>query len=262
MFLAHNRRTNEQVAIKSIELVPENPDMKYLLPEVQALREFHHPNIVGYKNHYVTDQRLWIVMELVGGANLCNLAEGLHLKESEIATISRESLQAVDYLHKKRIVHRDIKGANVAIAKSGAVKLLDFGYAVHEEAIDPQTLVGTAHFMAPEIALKQKYGCSVDIWAFGIMLVQMNVGLPPYYEKEGMAVLALVLKNGKPKILNKESCSLRLLSFIDNCLHIDPTERSSANSLLKHDFLFAATSKEDIGELVIRYRAMRARCHR
>lgn len=254
VFRAHNRKTNEKVAVKTIGLVPENADMKYLLPEIEMLKECSHVNIVEYRSHYVTDHRLWIELELIDGEHLHKLAHRLHLEEKEIAAISQESLQAIEYLHQKKIVHRDIKGNNVMIAQNGAVKLLDFGLAAKEEAVDPETWVGTTHFMAPEIILQEKYGCNVDIWAFGIMVVQMIVGSTPYYMKQGYEAMRLIVKYGKPHIPDEENYSLNLQSFIDNCLQVDRVKRSSAKNLLRHSFLLDAATREEVGALVTCYR--------
>ena len=108
-------------------------DIVALLPaEISIMKKCNHKNIVTYFGSYVVDRNsIWVVMELMAGGCLTDIVQEKNIKlpENVIAYIMRESLEGLSYLHKRHIIHRDIKSDNVLIGRDGEIKVADFGYA-------------------------------------------------------------------------------------------------------------------------------------
>lgn len=106
-----------------------------------------------------------------------------------------EIFLTIQYLHKQRIVYRDLKPENLLIARDGHVKITDFGFAKRLENDKTFTLCGTPEYLAPEIIKGSKvgYGKSVDWWAFGILIFEMLSGYPPFYDNEPIGIYKKIL---------------------------------------------------------------------
>ncbi len=89
-------------------------------------------------------------------------------------------LQGLSYLHSQGVVHRDIKGANSLITKSGLIKLADFGLAVNANDAD-MDVAGTPYWLAPEVVEMSGASSASDVWAVGCTIIEMITGQPPYY---------------------------------------------------------------------------------
>jgi serine/threonine protein kinase len=98
-----------------------------------------------------------------------------------IATIVKTVLEALDYIHKSGLIHRDIKGGNILIDMDGNIKIGDFGVATFMKNKGANSFVGSLCWMAPEIGLEESYGPKVDIWSLGITAIEIAQGKPPYF---------------------------------------------------------------------------------
>ncbi|KAL5219344.1 hypothetical protein ABZP36_020028, partial [Zizania latifolia] len=162
------------------------------------------------------------------------------MTESVICNFTRHILKGLDFLHSQKIMHRDIKGANLLVDGNGVVILADFGMAKHLSTAAPNlSLKGTPYWMAPEVVQATLvkdvgYDLAVDIWSLGCTIIEMFTGKPPWSGLEGPAAMFKVLHKD-PSI--PDSLSPEGKNFLRCCFKRNPTERPTASKLLEHQFI-------------------------
>ncbi|XP_058681865.1 serine/threonine-protein kinase PAK 3-like [Poecile atricapillus] len=244
--------TGEEVAIKKISLL-EDSSSELCVNEIQVMRDNRNSNIVNYIDSYLVDEDLWLVMEYMDGGSLHDVIRETRMAEGEIATVSRECLQGLDFLHCKQVIHRDIKSHNILLGLDGSVKLADFGLAAQltAEQNKRRSAVGTTYWMAPETFLRKPYGPKVDIWSLGIVGIEMVEGAPPYLMKTSRTVQQLISSGGSPKLQNPRQQSPWLRDFLHCCLETDEDRRWSAQELLQHPFVTSAKPPSSLTPLIM-----------
>ncbi|KAM3669150.1 serine/threonine-protein kinase PAK 3-like [Ammospiza maritima maritima] len=117
-------------------------------------------------NGYLLGEELLLVIEYMDGGVLSDIVSQTCLSEDEMAAISRECLQGLDFLHSNDVIHRDVKSDNILLRTDGSVKLADFGLATQltPEQSRRCSVTGTPWWMAPEVVTGQPYGPKVDMW--------------------------------------------------------------------------------------------------
>lgn len=233
------------VAIKKM-LLAEQPKLELILTEIEVMKSLHHPNIVNYIESYLTnfEQELWVVMEYLDGGSLTDICTETVLRVPQIAGICAKCVDALAFLHRRGIIHRDIKSDNVLLGLRGEVKLIDFGFCA--QTAERKTMVGTPYWMAPEVVSKQPYSFKIDVWSLGILVIEMIDGVPPYLDESPVRALFLISTNGTPKVKEEDRMTPGLKSFLDRCLVVKAEDRASSQELLSHDFLNEA---EDLSSL-------------
>ncbi|XVE51753.1 hypothetical protein DITRI_Ditri02bG0066000 [Diplodiscus trichospermus] len=253
---------NEVVAIKILDFERDNSDLINISREAQTMILVDHPNVLKSHCCFVSDHNLWVVMPYMAGGSCLHILKAAYpdgFEEVVIATILREVLKGLEYLHHHGHIHRDVKAGNILIDARGAIKLGDFGVsACIFDSGDRQrmrnTFVGTPCWMAPEV-MEQLHGYDfkADIWSFGITALELAHGHAPFSKYPPMKVLLMTLQNAPPGLdyERDRKFSKSFKQMIASCLVKDPTKRPSAKKLLKHPFFKQARSNDYIARTLL-----------
>ncbi|XP_009977573.1 PREDICTED: serine/threonine-protein kinase PAK 7-like, partial [Tauraco erythrolophus] len=178
------------------------------------------------------------------------------MNEEQIATVCLSVLRALSYLHNQGVIHRDIKSDSILLTSDGRIKLSDFGFCaqVSKEVPRRKSLVGTPYWMAPEVISRLPYGTEVDIWSLGIMVIEMIDGEPPYFNEPPLQAMRRIRDNLPPRVKDMHKVSSVLRGFLDSMLVREPSQRATAQELLRHPFLKLAGPPSCIVPLMRQHR--------
>ncbi|CAO0802029.1 unnamed protein product [Mucor circinelloides] len=223
---------NTMQATKSID----NKEMEH---EIGILKSVRHPNIIAFHDAWYQKNEFVFVTELMTSGTLREYIRKLSLPNIKIVKRwSRQILKGLAYLHgyNPSIIHRDIKCDNIFInGAHGEVKIGDMGTAEMKMG-KKYTIIGTPEFMAPEMYEEQGYNEKVDIYAFGMCLLEMVTGDYPYGECKNAAQIYKKVSSGVKPASLLEVQNEEVRKIIDNCLG-EEDERMSAQDILEHTFL-------------------------
>ncbi|KAJ3030471.1 UNVERIFIED_CONTAM: Protein kinase [Siphonaria sp. JEL0065] len=241
------------VALKHMDM-RNQPRVDLVLSEILIMKEIGmHPNLVGFVDAHCVYNYLWLALEYVEGGKLTDILP-YKLTEGQISYVAFETLKAVQYLHSKQIIHRDVKSDNVMINIAGDIKLTDFGYSTQllSHADKRSSVIGTPYWMAPEVVKQHQYGPKVDVWSLGILIIEMIEREPPYMAMDPLKALFMIAANGTPQLLNPEHTSIGLRSLLAACLEVQPERRTGSDILLLNSFFKTQAPKEEIAKLINR----------
>ncbi|KAK4492756.1 hypothetical protein RD792_000075 [Penstemon davidsonii] len=250
VYVGFNSETGEMCAMKEVTLFADDAkskeSAKQLGQEIALLSRLRHPNIVQYYGSESVADKLYIYLEYVSGGSIHKiLQEYGKLGESAIRSYTQQILSGLAFLHAKKTVHRDIKGANILVDPNGRVKLADFGMAKHIAGQScPLSFKGSPYWMAPEI-IRNPSGCSlaVDIWSLGCTVLEMATSKPPWSQYEGVAAM-FKIGNSKELPTIPEHLSDEGKEFVRLCLQRNPLHRPTAAQLLEHSFVKSAAPEK------------------
>merc|ERR1719361_1939364 len=225
--------------------------------EVTIMQKCQCPYIVNFKGAWLRDDNIWIAMEYCGGGGVLDIMRALKLPltQEQIGVVLRETLKALEYVHKQKLIHRDIKAGNILLNHKGQCKLADFGVSyICDATMDKaKTILGTPYWMAPEVVQDSKYDSKADIWSLGITAIEMACGKPPYSNEPPLKVLLKVPTAAPPTLPDDvvDDFSEDFKDFIASCLMKDDKQRPSATELLQHKFITSAKTLKVTQKLVV-----------
>jgi len=214
-------------------------DFDRVMAEVRAMVLIDHPNVVRFKTSFVNDGEVCIVMEKCEGS-LADVIEraragGRTIAQPVLVEWFTELLCAVAHLHSKNIMHRDIKPSNVFLSKRNHVKLGDFGVCKHTAsagatAVGAHSIIGTPHYIAPEVLDGEPYDQRADVWSLGVLFYELCALKVPFPGDNFLAVVTTVCSGEYPPL--PDSLDRRFAKMIGAMLVVDPEKRITVEKLL------------------------------
>ena len=241
--ICKNKITQEKFAMKIYEkkILSDNIKKKCIAREIEILKKLNHPNIVKLYDTIISDKNILLIQELVNGISLRDfynkeIRNQKNISEDKfkiLTLIFKQIFSAFDYIHKKNIIHRDIKLENILLTKNNEIKIIDFGFGLYNPRNYLQKFFcGTPNYMAPEIIMKKEYdGQKADMWSLGILLYKLFCADFPFKGRDEKDLYRHIIK-GKYKI--KEYVPDFIKIIIDKILRPKPHQRINCDQILQN----------------------------
>lgn len=242
--LASRPSDSKDVALKVLR-TDDAEALKMAETEFRMLRSFNHPNIVGAYDYWVSGGCAVIVLEYFDSVTLDVAVRKNphgHLGEAQSKSLTSCLLKGIDYLHRNRVVHRDIKPGNVLVSQAHDLKLVDFNAAARVGAsLAALSPTGTRSCASPEVLAGEPPSESNDVWAVGCCLFFMLVGAFPQGRERCRSARSLAAAAQQPVDLTGarlEDLTLECKLFLQQCLQIKACARPAPMTLLKHEWWY------------------------
>jgi len=241
-----NKITGEKYAMKIYEKsrLKDSSQKKCVYREIEILKRINHKNIAKLYDVITTDKQILILQELVNGISLREYynneirnQKGISEHKSKIfKKIFRQIFDAMNYLHKRNIAHRDIKLENILINKNYEVKIIDFGFGMYNPDNLPQKFFcGTPNYMPPEIACKRPYnGQKADLWSLGVLIYKLYCADFPFKGKNEKDLYKSI-QRGKFRMASYTPDYVK--KIIVSMIELNPKKRMSCENVLKSEWL-------------------------
>ncbi|NXF06828.1 NEK4 kinase, partial [Smithornis capensis] len=260
--LVRHRQDRKQYVIKKLNLRnASSRERRAAEQEAQLLSQLRHPNIVTYRESWQgQDGHLYIAMAFCEGGDLYHKLKeqkGKLLPENQVVEWFVQIAMALQYLHEKHILHRDLKTQNIFLTRTNIIKVGDLGIArVLENQYDmASTLIGTPYYMSPELFSNKPYNHKSDVWALGCCVYEMAT-LKHAFNAKDMNSLVYRIIEGKLPSMPKDY-SPQLVEIIQTMLSKKPEERPSVKSILRQPYI-----KQQISLFLEATKAKAARNHK
>lgn len=222
-----------EVAIKQLYYVDDDDMQKYIEREMVTLKGLRHPNIVQLLGLCKDSSGIYIVTEFIPGGDLRSKLknDNIHLSWYLRVKIAIDVAYAMNYLHSKKLIHRDLKSQNLLVCEDWKIKVCDFGFARKAEAkADYLTMCGTDEWMAPEVGLGEKYDERADVFSYGMVLCELVTRRKPPRRQPGRAY-AFEVRELKAR--TPQDCPRELYDLIVDCAQFYPEKRPTFRDILK-----------------------------
>ncbi|KAL7516044.1 hypothetical protein ACHAWX_001102 [Stephanocyclus meneghinianus] len=252
--------TGQSRACKIIDKTEIDPQYQTMMDqfymEIKTLRSLRHPNIIQLYDVYISDVKIYIIMELMTGGELFDyVVQKGTLTEEEASRIVRMVTSALVYMHSKNVIHRDLKPENLLLSHKPRsshdieVKIIDFGLSkiMPESATVASSFLGTRGYLAPEMIQRREYTKSVDAWALGVIVFVLLCGCLPFDDD------CQTIPNS-PDLRSKftlrfprwaKDLSKSAKDLLNHLLDIDSRRRYTAEQALSHPWVAGDTASKD-----------------
>ncbi|XP_028141265.1 myosin light chain kinase, smooth muscle [Diabrotica virgifera virgifera] len=222
---------------------PKKEDRRNVEREIDIMRSLQHPRLIQIYDAFENGKIMTVILELIEGGELFErvIDDDFILTEKSCTVFMRQICEGVDFIHKQRILHLDMKPENIlCLTKTGnRIKIIDFGLA---RKFDPnkklQVLFGTPEFVAPEVVNFDEIGYGTDMWSVGVICYVLLSGLSPFMghtDVETMANVTIAKYDFEDEAFDEISENAK--DFIRKLLIKDMNQRLSATDCLNHDWL-------------------------
>ncbi|KAJ8409324.1 hypothetical protein AAFF_G00235220 [Aldrovandia affinis] len=239
--VSHNT-DRKQYVIKKLNLTTSSKrERRAAEQEAQLLSQLRHPNIVTYRESWEgDDRRLYIVMGFCEGGDLyqrLKQQKGELLPERQVVEWFVQISMALQYLHEKHILHRDLKTQNIFLTKTDIIKVGDLGIArVLENQNDmASTLIGTPYYMSPELLSNKPYNHKSDVWALGCCVYEMATLKHAFNAKDMNSLVYRIVEGKLPQMPSMYDPQLGEL--IKSMLSKKPEERPDIRHVLRQSYI-------------------------
>lgn len=235
-----NKKTYAGKIISKSNIIKPSAKNK-LKSEIKIHKSLSHPNIVKFEHYFEDNENVYILLELCKSKTLNELLKKRKiLSELEVKYYLFQILNAVKYMHKSKVIHRDLKLGNLFLSASLEIKIGDFGLAtrVEYDGERKHTVCGTPNYIAPEILENKSSGHSyeVDYWAIGVIVYTLLIGRPPFETddvKETYKKINANIYSFPPHVYISEVAK----DFIQKILVTNPSNRLTPDMMLSHPFM-------------------------
>jgi serine/threonine protein kinase/Tfp pilus assembly protein PilF len=239
VYKAEDTKLKRTVALKFVvpRMLRKDEDKKRFLREAQTAASLNHPHICTIYQIEEVGEHTFIAMEYVEGHSLKEIVGKSPLEPEKVLYYAIQIAEGLEEAHEKKIVHRDVKSANIMVTPKAQTKIMDFGLAkiVSESQLaETATIMGTVAYMSPEQACGDPPDHRSDIWSLGIVMYEMLTGHVPFHEEHEQLVLHSILnKYHEPVSSWRSDIPYELERIVDKCLEKSPSERyQNAGELL------------------------------
>ncbi|XP_062328223.1 serine/threonine-protein kinase ULK2 isoform X2 [Osmerus eperlanus] len=244
----HRKKTDWEVAIKSINKKNLSKSQILLGKEIKILKELQHENIVALYDVQETPNSVFLVMEYCNGGDLADYlqAKGT-LREDTLRVFLQQIAAAMRILNSKGIIHRDLKPQNILLSYMGRrkssisgirIKIADFGFARYLQSnMMAATLCGSPMYMAPEVIMSQNYDAKADLWSIGTVIYQCLVGKPPFQANSPQDLRMFYEKNKTLQPILPRETSPPLGDLLLGLLQRNQKDRMDFDMFFSHPFL-------------------------
>ena len=254
VYLAWDPQLEREVAIKTLHFARSDAGRnKALIDEARAVSRLRHPNLVPIFDVGEVDGDPYLVFEWVEGANLAEVIEKSGpLSSAHAADMARQLLDALAIAHAAGIIHRDIKPSNILIDPQGRPRMMDFGIAMRldeiEDIKDKPGITGTLAYLAPEYVDGRTISPKSDIYAMGLVMIEMISGIPSFRADTAAALMHHIL-NQPITLPTNVSIDMKLAGIILTACNRDPSLRYESAAMMKSmldDYLGGAATPIDM----------------
>ncbi|NXM33473.1 AKT2 kinase, partial [Oxyruncus cristatus] len=198
VILVREKASGRYYAMKILrkDVVIAKDEVAHTVTESRVLQNTRHPFLTALKYAFQTHDRLCFVMEYANGGELFfHLSRERVFSEDRARFYGAEIVSALEYLHSRDVVYRDIKLENLMLDKDGHIKITDFGLCKEgvTDGATMRTFCGTPEYLAPEVLEDNDYGRAVDWWGLGVVMYEMLCGRLPFYNQDHERLFELIL---------------------------------------------------------------------
>jgi TolB-like protein/tRNA A-37 threonylcarbamoyl transferase component Bud32/Flp pilus assembly protein TadD len=253
VYKARDTKLNRTVALKflSPNVLGTGEDKARFLHEAQAAAALNHPNICTIHEIEESDGQSFIAMECVEGECLRDMIRSGPLRLEEAVDIAVQVASGMQEAHEKKIVHRDIKSANIMITRKGRAKIMDFGLAKaggQTVLTRTDTTLGTYAYMSPEQARGENVDPRTDIWSLGVVLYEMITGRRPFRgDYEQAVVYSIINEEPEPPTALRSGVPMELERIVIKCLRKEANQRYQGTADLITDLRQVSESLKTSG---------------